>query len=93
MPDYEEAAQNMGMGVEWLMDMMTKLEEQGLTHTYVSSLTEAALKTQDLDEQMQLAVDTYDRMVKSGTATDEELQEQAQHVQELANQYSEVQNV
>ena len=90
--DYDAAAKDMQMGSEWFMDTMRKLEDFGMVHTYVSSLTEAQLKTQDAEEQIAEAMQTYGEMVKRG-ASEEELQKQIDHIHELEQAWSDVNTV
>ena len=90
--DYDAAAKDMQMGSEWFMDTMNKLEDFGFIHTYVSSLNEAQLKTRDVEEQIADAVQTYSEMVARG-ASDEELQKQIEHINELESQWQDLDTV
>ena len=90
--DYDAAAKDMQMGSEWFMDTLRKLEDFGMVHTYVSSLTEAQLKTQDAEEQITEAMQTYGEMVRRG-ASEEDLQAQIDHIHELENAWSDVNTV
>ena len=90
--DYNAAAQDMQMGSEWFMDTMRKLEDFGMIHTYVSSLTEAQLKAQDVEGQIAQAVQTYQHMLEMG-ASDEDLQKQIDKINELENAWSDVHEV
>ena len=90
--DYNAAAKDMQMGSDWFMDTMRKLEDYGFIHTYVSSLNEAQLKTRDVEEQIADAVQTYSDMVARG-ASDEELQKQIEHINELESQWQELDTV
>ena len=90
--DYSAAAKDMQMGSEWFMDTLTKLEDFGMIHTYVSSLTEAQLKTQDIEGQIAQAVQTYNEMVRRG-ASDEEIQKQIEHINKLEAQWKSLDSV
>ena len=71
------------------MDTMRKLEDFGMIHTYVSSLTEAQLKAQDAEAQIAQAVQTYQNMLESG-ASEEDLQKQVDRIHELESAWSDV---
>ena len=85
--DMNEAAMKMGIGTEFFRDMFGKLQDKGGIFNVVESLTEAQLKTQDLQEQIKDATRAYADMYKAG-ATDEELAGQKEYISGLYDQLS-----
>jgi len=72
----EDAARAMGMGPEFFHDMFGKIQDLGGYYSRVGSLTEYELNKQDLNSQLEDALDTYTRMYESGKATTDELEAQ-----------------
>lgn len=69
--DLNEAAQKMGIGVELFNSMFGKLEEYDFSNYVVESLTEAQLKTQQLEMDLEQAEQTYADMFKAGASSDD----------------------
>lgn len=82
----EDAARAMGMGPEFFNDMLGKIQDLGGYYAKVGSLTEYELNKQDLNAQLESALQTYVKMQQSGQATTDELKEQEKVIQSIRDQ-------
>lgn len=82
--DLEDAANNMGMGFEFFMDMFGRLEDYGFHNNFVGSVEQGAERITDLTSQLVEEQAKLNKMEKTGTYTTTD--ENGNKVQTVANQ-------
>lgn len=87
--DLNEAAQKMGIGVELFNSMFGKLEEYDFSNYVVESLTEAQLKTQQLEMDLEQAEQTYADMFKAGASSDD-LEKQKEVIDDIRDSFGNI---
>ena len=87
--DLNEAAQKMGIGVELFNSMFGKLEEYDFSNYVVESLTEAQLKTQQLEMDLEQAEQTYADMFKAGASSDD-LEKQKEVIDDIRDSFENI---
>lgn len=87
--DMNEAAQKMGIGVELFNSMFGKLEEYDFSNYVVESLTEAQLKTQQLEMDLEQAEQTYADMFKAGASSDD-LEKQKEVIDDIRDSFENI---
>ena len=87
-----EAAFTMGMGEEFFTDMLGKSEEYGAGVTFITSIEDSILQTEELNQKIVEAQKKYIELKNMG-ADDEALQKQQGVIDDLKTQISDVEEV
>lgn len=87
-----EAAFTMGMGEEFFTDMLGKSEEYGAGVTFITSIEDSILQTEELNQKIVEAQKKYTELKNMG-ADDEALQKQQGVIDDLKTQISDVEEV
>ena len=89
--DLEDAATNMGIGFEFMMDMFGRLEDYGFSNNFVGSVEDGAQRISDLSSQLVDAEAELARLEASG-ADQTAIDQQREKVQGLRNDLLETQD-
>ena len=89
--DLEDAATNMGIGFEFMMDMFGRLEDYGFSNNFVGSVEDGAQRISDLSSQLVDAEAELARLEASG-ADQTAIDQQRAKVQGLRNDLLETQD-
>lgn len=87
-----EAAFTMGMGEEFFTDMLGKSEEYGAGVTFITSIEDSILQTEELNQKIVEAQKKYTELKNMG-ADDAALQKQQGVIDDLKTQVSDVEEV
>jgi hypothetical protein len=68
MPSVEEAAQKMGMSVEWMRDLLGRGEDYSLTNDWVESELDGRMKIQEATQKQIDAQMRYNEALRNGAS-------------------------